>query len=115
MQFAGPLRPSRRHRDHAARSRFPGLCRDPGRKGEWRITTIKPAAYDSPIGQRTPHIHFTVHGAGGRLTTQMYFSDDEATNLKDGLYKNLGGEAARTVARLGAANRYNWDIVLKSG
>lgn len=86
-----------------------------GRKGEWRITTIKPAAYDSPIGQRTPHIHFTVHGASGRLTTQMYFSDDEATNLKDGLYKNLGGEAARTVARLGAANRYEWDIVLKGG
>ncbi|MDP3676377.1 MAG: protocatechuate 3,4-dioxygenase [Novosphingobium sp.] len=85
-----------------------------GRKGEWRITTIKPAAYDSPIGRRTPHIHFTVHGNSGKLTTQMYFSDDEATNLKDGLYKNLGGEAARTVARLGAANQYDWDIVLRS-
>ena len=86
-----------------------------GRKGEWRITTIKPAAYDSPIGRRTPHIHLTVHGTSEQLTTQMYFSDDEATNLKDGLYKNLGGEAARTVARLGAANRYEWDIVLKGG
>ena len=86
-----------------------------GRRGEWRITTIKPAAYDSPIGRRTPHIHLTVHGTSEQLTTQMYFSDDEATNLKDGLYKNLGGEAARTVARLGAANRYEWDIVLKGG
>lgn len=83
-----------------------------GRKGEWRITTIKPAAYDSPIGRRTPHIHFTIHGPSDRLTTQMYFSDDEASNLKDGIYTNLGAAAPRAVARLGPANRYDWDIVL---
>lgn len=86
-----------------------------GSRGEWRITTIKPAAYDSPIGRRTPHIHFDVAGKSHRLTTQMYFSDDEATNTKDALYREMGGAAGRTVARLGASERYTWDIVLADG
>lgn len=83
-----------------------------GRKGEWRFTTIKPAPYDSPIGRRTPHIHFIVHGVRQRLATQMYFSDDDATNSKDALYREMGGNAGRTVARLNARDRYSWDIVL---
>jgi protocatechuate 3,4-dioxygenase beta subunit len=29
-----------------------------GPSGEWRVITIKPSGYDSPIGHRTPHIHF---------------------------------------------------------
>ena len=81
-------------------------------KGEWQITTIKPAAYDSPIGRRTPHIHFDVWGKSHRLTTQMYFSDDDATNGKDQLYQELGGSAERTVARLGGAGQYDWNVVL---
>ena len=81
-------------------------------KGEWQITTIKPAAYDSPIGRRTPHIHFDVQGKSHRLTTQMYFSDDDATNNKDQLYQELGGSAERTVARLGGAGQYDWNVVL---
>lgn len=81
-------------------------------KGEWQITTIKPAAYDSPIGRRTPHIHFDVQGKSHRLATQMYFSDDDATNSKDLLYQELGGSADRTVAKLGAAGQYDWDVVL---
>ena len=81
-------------------------------KGEWRITTIKPAAYDSPIGRRTPHIHFDVSGKRHRLITQMYFSDDDASNTKDGLYQQLGGSAERAVAKLGDTGRYDWTIVL---
>jgi protocatechuate 3,4-dioxygenase, beta subunit len=81
-------------------------------KGEWQITTIKPAAYDSPIGRRTPHIHFDVQGKSHRLTTQMYFSDDDATNSKDMLYQELGGSAERTVANLGAAGQYDWNVIL---
>ena len=86
-----------------------------GTRGEWRITTIKPAAYDSPIGRRTPHIHFDVSGKSQRLITQMYFSDDDASNSKDRLYQELGDSADRTVARLGAAGQYGWDIVLMDG
>ena len=29
-------------------------------KGDWRIVTIKPGGYDSPIGHRPPHIHFDI-------------------------------------------------------
>ena len=83
-----------------------------GAKGEWQITTIKPAAYESPIGRRTPHIHFDVSGKSHRLTTQMYFSDDDATNSKDILYQQLGGSAERTVAKLGGAGQYDWTVVL---
>lgn len=83
-----------------------------GAKGDWRITTIKPAAYDSPIGKRTPHIHFDIHGKTHRLISQMYFSDDDATNTKDRLYQELGGGASTSVAKLQSAAKYYWDIVL---
>lgn len=86
-----------------------------GKAGEWRITTIKPASYSSPIGQRTPHIHFDIKGKSHRIITQMYFSDDDATNTKDELYRKMGGDAGRTVAQLGTADRYSWDIVLMEG
>ena len=86
-----------------------------GKQGEWRITTIKPAGYESPIGHRTPHIHFDVQGRTHRLITQMYFPDEEATNAKDALYKEMGADATRTVARVDGVARYNWDIVLMDG
>lgn len=86
-----------------------------GAKGEWRITTVKPAGYDSPIGRRTPHIHFDVSGKNQRLVTQMYFSDEEPSNGSDMLYKEMGNEAGRTVARLDGEARYNWDIILMDG
>lgn len=86
-----------------------------GADGEWRITTIKPASYDSPIGKRTPHIHFDVHGKSQRLIAQMYFADDAATNVNDMLYKQLGSEASTSVARLDAPAKYRWDIVLMDG
>jgi protocatechuate 3,4-dioxygenase beta subunit len=86
-----------------------------GATGEWRITTIKPAGYDSPIGRRTPHIHLDIQGKTHRLITQMYFSDDDASNSKDGLYQRLGGAASRTVAALDAPGQYRWDIVLMEG
>ncbi|WP_309644344.1 protocatechuate 3,4-dioxygenase [Phenylobacterium sp.] len=86
-----------------------------GKDGDWRITTIKPAAYDSPIGLRTPHIHFDVRGTGHRLTAQMYFPEDAALNARDQLYKGLGGEAGTSVAAGAGAGKYRWDIVLMDG
>lgn len=83
-----------------------------GTNGDWRITTIKPGSYDSPIGWRTPHIHFDVQGKSHRLITQMYFSDDDASNSKDMLYQQLGGSAERTVAKLGGAGQYDWNVIL---
>lgn len=83
-----------------------------GKQGEWRITTIKPAGYNSPIGRRTPHIHFDVQGRTHRLITQMYFSDEQATNAKDALYMEMGKAAEQTVARVDGVARYNWDIIV---
>lgn len=85
------------------------------RTGAWRITTIKPAGYNSPIGFRTPHIHFDVRGRAQRLTSQMYFPDEDKTNQTDGLYSEMGSAAVQTVARADGVGRYSWDIVLMDG
>jgi protocatechuate 3,4-dioxygenase beta subunit len=83
-----------------------------GPSGEWRIITIKPSGYDSPIGHRTPHIHFDIKGRQHRLITQMYFAEDYATNSKDALYNELGEDAVTAIAAQQAADRYRWDIVV---
>jgi protocatechuate 3,4-dioxygenase beta subunit len=75
----------------------------------------KPAGYDSPIGHRTPHIHFDIKGRHQRLITQMYFSEDHATNSADQLYNQLGEDAVTAMAALQVADRYRWDIVLGEG
>jgi protocatechuate 3,4-dioxygenase, beta subunit len=83
-------------------------------KGDWRIVTIKPAGYDSPIGNRPPHIHFDVRGKSHRNVAQLYFPEDAEGNAKDMLYKALGAEAGTSLAARNAAdpNKYVWDIVL---
>lgn len=82
--------------------------------GEWRIVTIKPGGYDSPIGHRPPHLHFDIRGQAHRNVAQLYFPEDAAANAGDLLYKALGPGAATSVATRdsGAADRYRWDIVL---
>ena len=84
------------------------------RAGAWRITTIKPGGYGSPIGNRPPHIHFDVRGAKHRAIAQLYFPEDAAGNSADSLYKALGAEAATSVAvrNAGDPTKYAWDIVL---
>lgn len=95
---------------------FQGFARlKTGASGEWRIRTIKPSGYDSPIGRRTPHIHVDVQGRQYRLITQMYFDEDADQNAKDRLYANLGEDAATAVAKLAATDQYRWDIVLMEG
>ena len=83
-------------------------------KGDWRIVTIKPGGYDSPIGQRPPHIHFDIRGKTHRNVAQLYFPEDAEGNAKDSLYKALGADAATSVALRNAADpdKYAWDIVL---
>lgn len=116
MQFAGPLCPPNDPATMPLDPNFQGFASiRTGAKGEWRITTIKPAAYDSPIGRRTPHIHFDVAGKSHRIITQMYFSDDDASNSMDQLYQNLAGSADRALAKRDAAGGYDWDIILMDG
>lgn len=82
--------------------------------GDWRIITIKPAGYDSPIGNRPPHIHFDIRGRTHRNIAQLYFPEDAEGNAKDLLYKALGADASTSVAArdAGEPNRYAWDVVL---
>ncbi|HET7708493.1 MAG TPA: protocatechuate 3,4-dioxygenase [Sphingomicrobium sp.] len=82
--------------------------------GEWRIITVKPAGYDSPIGHRPPHIHFDVRGKTHRNVAQLYFPEDAEGNARDLLYKELGAQAGTSVAIRNAAdpNKYVWDVVL---
>jgi protocatechuate 3,4-dioxygenase beta subunit len=83
-------------------------------KGDWRIVTVKPGGYGSPIGQRTPHIHFDIRGKVHRNIAQLYFPEEAERNAKDELYKALGADAATSVAARdgGDPNKYRWDIVL---
>jgi protocatechuate 3,4-dioxygenase, beta subunit len=83
-------------------------------RGDWRIITIKPGGYDSPIGNRPPHIHFDIRGKTHRNVAQLYFPEDAEGNAKDLLYKALGNDAGTSLAMRSAAdpNKYSWDIVL---
>ena len=92
---------------------FQGVARlVTGTRGEWRIRTIKPQFYDTPLGVRTPHIHCDVTGTAQKLVTQMYFPEETEANAKDFLYKDLGQGAPGLVAQRPAPATYRWDIVL---
>ena len=86
-----------------------------GADGEWRITTIKPAAYPTSIGLRPPHIHFDVRGTNHRLSAQMYFPEEAKLNAADRLYQDLREDAPTSVAAAAGAGKYRWDIVLMDG
>jgi protocatechuate 3,4-dioxygenase beta subunit len=84
-------------------------------KGEWRIVTIKPGGYDSPIGHRPPHIHFDMRSEKSRNIAQLYFPEEAEGNAKDMLYKTLSAAEAGTSLAVRDANdpnKYTWDIVL---
>ncbi|MEO1167184.1 MAG: protocatechuate 3,4-dioxygenase [Pseudomonadota bacterium] len=84
------------------------------RDGNWRIITVKPGAYDSPIGHRTPHIHGRAGNDSTDLTTQMYFSDEAELNAADGLFRRLGSSASTAIAQADTAQPhvYRWTIIL---
>lgn len=83
-------------------------------RGDWRIVTIMPGGYDSPIGQRPPHIHFDIRGLTHRTIAQLYFPEEAEANAKDRLYRALGADAATSLAARDPADpgKYRWDIVL---
>lgn len=94
---------------------FQGYARlTTGADGTYRILTIKPGGYDSPIGRRTPHLHFDLRGRIHRSIAQMYFPEEAEGNARDTLYRALGSEAGSSVAARDQVDRskYRWDIVL---
>jgi len=86
-----------------------------GTDGSWKLTTIKPGSYDSPIGTRPPHIHLDVTGSDTRNIYQMYFPEEAEANARDSLYQSLGDGAPTSVANALGDHRYSWDIILLEG
>lgn len=97
---------------------FARLATDRG--GQFRFRSVKPKDYDTPIGRRTPHIHFSIDGHGERLVTQMYFPNEPLNDI-DFLLKNADpkqsviAEAIEPLSGDPRALAYRWTIVLSVG
>ncbi|HEU0311375.1 MAG TPA: hypothetical protein VFR36_09180 [Sphingomicrobium sp.] len=87
------------------------------RDGQFKFRSIKPKDYNTPIGVRTPHIHFDIHGPSDRLVTQMYFPG-EPLNDVDFLLKtaepreSLIAEAIDRLSGDPQALAFRWTVVL---
>ncbi|HET9335486.1 MAG TPA: protocatechuate 3,4-dioxygenase [Sphingomicrobium sp.] len=90
------------------------------RDGEFKFRSVKPKDYDTPIGRRTPHIHFAIDGHAERLVTQMYFPNEPLNDI-DFLLKNAAPREsviAEAIDRLSSdpqALAYRWTVVLGVG
>lgn len=90
------------------------------RDGHFKFRSIKPKDYDTPIGRRTPHIHFDIRGHRERLVTQMYFPN-EPLNEIDFLLKDASPRDSVMAAAIDplsadpAALAYRWTVVLGVG
>jgi protocatechuate 3,4-dioxygenase beta subunit len=97
---------------------FAALVTD--RDGNFKFRSIKPSAYNTPIGMRTPHIHFDIAGRSERLITQMYFPG-EALNEKDFLLRGASPRESvisQAIPRLSGdpgAAAFKWTVVLAYG
>jgi protocatechuate 3,4-dioxygenase beta subunit len=90
------------------------------RDGRFKFRSVKPKDYDTPIGRRTPHIHFQIDGHSERLVTQMYFPGEPLNDI-DFLLKNAAPKEsviAEAIDRLSGdpqALAFRWTIVLGVG
>jgi protocatechuate 3,4-dioxygenase beta subunit len=90
------------------------------RDGHFKFRSVKPKDYDTPIGRRTPHIHFDIRGRSERLVTQMYFPN-EPLNAIDFLLKNAApresviAEAINPLSGDPGALAFRWTVVLAVG
>ncbi|HEU4498096.1 MAG TPA: protocatechuate 3,4-dioxygenase [Sphingomicrobium sp.] len=87
------------------------------RDGQFKLRSVKPKDYDTPIGRRTPHIHFDIAGRHDRLVTQMYFPG-EPLNEVDFLLRDSDNKQsliAEGIDRLSGdpqALAFRWTVVL---
>jgi len=88
--------------------------------GQFKFRSIKPKDYDTPIGRRTPHIHFSIDGHAERLVTQMYFPNEPLNDI-DFLLKNADprqsviAEATDRLSGDPEALAFRWTVVLAQG
>lgn len=87
------------------------------RDGQFKFRSVKPKDYDTPVGRRTPHIHFDIAGPQDRLVTQMYFPG-EPLNEIDFLLRDADNKQsliAESIDRLSGdpqALAFRWTVVL---
>ncbi|WP_294123329.1 hypothetical protein [Sphingomonas sp.] len=90
------------------------------RDGRFKFRSVKPKDYDTPIGRRTPHIHFSIDGHSERLVTQMYFPGEPLNDI-DFLLKDASPKEsviAEAIDRLSGdpqALAFRWTVVLGLG
>ena len=90
------------------------------RDGQFKFRSVKPKDYDTPIGRRTPHIHFSIDGRAERLVTQMYFPGEPLNDI-DFLLKNAApkesviAEAIDPLSGDPQALAFRWTVVLGVG
>jgi protocatechuate 3,4-dioxygenase beta subunit len=90
------------------------------RDGQFKFRSVKPKDYDTPIGRRTPHIHFAIDGRAERLVTQMYFPGEPLNDI-DFLLKNASpresviAEAIDALSGDPDAMAFRWTVVLGVG
>jgi protocatechuate 3,4-dioxygenase, beta subunit len=88
--------------------------------GQFKFRSVKPKDYDTPIGRRTPHIHFDIRGQSERLVTQMYFPGEPLNDI-DFLLKNAAprdsviAEAIDPLSGDPQAKAFRWTVVLGVG
>ncbi|MBX9574382.1 MAG: hypothetical protein K2X07_01945 [Caulobacteraceae bacterium] len=100
---------------------FQGFAQvDTDSQGEFRITTIKPAAYPAgPDWMRAPHIHMDAQGKSYRSSLQMMF--DDPLLAQDRVLTDFDAhELSRLIARpldpaVDGVSRFGWTIVMFEG
>lgn len=113
--------PGDRANPAALDSNFQGFARlATDRDGHFKFRSVKPKDYDTPIGRRTPHIHFAIDGRAERLVTQMYFPGEPLNDI-DFVLKNAAPREsviAEAIDRLSGdpqALAFRWTVVLGVG
>ena len=88
--------------------------------GEFKFRSVKPKDYDTPVGRRTPHIHYSIDGHSERLVTQMYFPNEPLNDidfvLKDAdPRQSVIAEAMDPLSGDPQALAFSWTVVLGVG
>jgi protocatechuate 3,4-dioxygenase, beta subunit len=90
------------------------------RDGQFKFRSVKPKDYDTPIGRRTPHIHFDMASSKDRLVTQMYFPGESLNDIDFLLRESDNKQTliAEAIDRLSGdpqALAFRWTVVLGVG
>lgn len=87
-----PRQPGSERRDAG----FQGYGRMVATDGRYSFRTLKPVAYPG----RTPHIHFKVATATGRMLTSQFYIAGEPSNERDGVFRGIRDPRQRELVEM---------------